>query len=293
MQRDGGTKVRFADEVIKINRKYVAQPRVLFLTDKHVYNMKPGGFGERRRIEIKSITGVSLSDKADNFFVLHVEREYDYIYLSQRKTEFVTAISEEYEKLTSSKLPLSFGAVINYKLKNGQKRTITFVDDKKIPDFKHAPNPSNRNDYSVTVGNIEVVNEQYINALKTTKMSHKTAPPVSKWGSVSGGTSASTSTTSPTTSPSIRESKADTKDRKSSVVPKETKIESAPALPKKKKKEVIYVAIDDYTGGGEGELTFKHGDRIKILEQDPSGWWTGLLGNKVGYVPNTYLELVP
>jgi len=224
------------------------------------------------------------------FFVLHVEKEYDYVYLSQRKTEFVTAISEEYEKLTSGKLQLNFGSVINYKLKNGQKRTITFVEDKKITEFTHAPNPSNRADYTVTVGNIEVVNEQYINNLKIQKMSNKSAPPVSKWGSVGG---------SPSTSPTreTRESKAEVKERKTVTSPhRETKTESPqpkPAVPKKKKKEVIYVAIDDYTGGGEGELTFKHGERIKIIEQDPSGWWTGVLGNKIGYVPNTYLELAP
>jgi len=53
------------------------------------------------------------------------------------------------------------------------------------------------------------------------------------------------------------------------------------------------VAIDDYTGGGEGELSFQHGARILILEQDPSGWWTGELRGEVGYIPNTYLEMEP
>jgi len=127
------------------------------------------------------------------------------------------------------------------------------------------------------------------------KMSNKSAPPVSKWGSTS-----SSPVASPSSSPT-RESKADVKQERKTIVNvssphRDTKVESPqkPAIPtKKKKKEVIYVAIDDYTGGGEGELTFKHGDRIKILEQDPSGWWTGVLGNKIGYVPNTYLELAP
>jgi len=42
----------------------------------------------------------------------------------------------------------------------------------------------------------------------------------------------------------------------------------------------------------ERELGFSKGDYIKILEQEPNGWWSGDLNGQLGYVPSTYLELV-
>ena len=64
----------------------------------------------------------------------------------------------------------------------------------------------------------------------------------------------------------------------------------APTRPKEEK-EVWARATDDYEAGDERELGFKAGEDIRILRQDPNGWWTGELRGKRGFVPSTYLEL--
>ena len=54
----------------------------------------------------------------------------------------------------------------------------------------------------------------------------------------------------------------------------------------------VVVADYDYEGEDESQLTFKEGDRIVVLEEDETGWWTGRLeknGNE-GYFPATYIK---
>merc|ERR1712087_993214 len=54
----------------------------------------------------------------------------------------------------------------------------------------------------------------------------------------------------------------------------------------------IVVADYDYNGEDESQLTFNEGDRIVVLEEDESGWWTGRLekNGKDGYFPATYIK---
>lgn len=49
-------------------------------------------------------------------------------------------------------------------------------------------------------------------------------------------------------------------------------------------------AIYDYETQEEGELSFKAGDTIKILERNDDGWWLGQIGNKQGMFPSNYIE---
>lgn len=39
----------------------------------------------------------------------------------------------------------------------------------------------------------------------------------------------------------------------------------------------LVVAEYDYNGEDTTQLTFKEGDRIVVIEEDDSGWWTGRL----------------
>lgn len=40
--------------------------------------------------------------------------------------------------------------------------------------------------------------------------------------------------------------------------------------------------------GAAGELSFKEGDVIEVLKEDPSGWWEGRLNGNVGRFPSNY-----
>lgn len=51
------------------------------------------------------------------------------------------------------------------------------------------------------------------------------------------------------------------------------------------------VADFDYDAEEDGELSFKEGDIIFVLKEDPSGWWFGRLANgKEGLFPECYCK---
>jgi len=50
----------------------------------------------------------------------------------------------------------------------------------------------------------------------------------------------------------------------------------------------------DFTGKEElKQLSFRKGDLVVISQQYDNGWWAGELNGKIGYVPATYIEIVP
>ncbi|KAK9458380.1 BAR domain-containing protein [Dipodascopsis uninucleata] len=53
------------------------------------------------------------------------------------------------------------------------------------------------------------------------------------------------------------------------------------------------IAQFDYAAQAQGDLTFRAGDRIEIVQRtaDPNGWWTGKLNNAVGVFPGNYVQL--
>jgi len=50
-------------------------------------------------------------------------------------------------------------------------------------------------------------------------------------------------------------------------------------------------ALYDYDAENEGDLSFKEGDMINILDKsDPSGWWQGEVNGNVGFFPSNFVE---
>jgi len=53
------------------------------------------------------------------------------------------------------------------------------------------------------------------------------------------------------------------------------------------------VALYDYVSQAPGDLTLKQGDEVVILEHAESeGWWTGMIGERTGLFPSTYIEVI-
>ena len=54
----------------------------------------------------------------------------------------------------------------------------------------------------------------------------------------------------------------------------------------------LYIARHDFHTVKQGELPFRRGDVIKVIDQtfDRHRWWTGTLGSRTGLVPKTYLQ---
>lgn len=55
----------------------------------------------------------------------------------------------------------------------------------------------------------------------------------------------------------------------------------------------VCTAIYDYTAQARGDLTFKAGDKITIIQRtaDQNGWWTGSINGATGVFPGNYVQL--
>lgn len=51
-------------------------------------------------------------------------------------------------------------------------------------------------------------------------------------------------------------------------------------------------ALYDYEAQDASALSFRTGDIIEVLTQQPSGWWDGLLGEERGWFPSNYVTII-
>ncbi len=161
LAKNNESKVLFVDSVDKINRKYQTQKRVMLLSEGSVYNLNPGKLSLNRRIEIKNIGGLSMSTKPDNYFVVHVPSEYDYIFVCETKTEFVTALSDAYQTIHKRPLSLTFKDSFEYKIKKSEIYSISFQDDLKLQNqCKHEVDSKDKKRLIVSVGSIPYVSTE-------------------------------------------------------------------------------------------------------------------------------------
>jgi len=309
LAKNGDRNVLFLDEVDKVNKNYKVQRRAIMLSSKGVYNLNMGKYSMNRRIPINLITGISVSRKPDNLFVLHIPTEYDYVFISERKTEFLTALCDEYKIETGKTLPLTFDNTLTYQLKGKKKGTIVFEDGK---DDKHyvVQSKTAKDTMVVTVPKADVVLDvsKYTPA-KMTKGAEKPKPgrphirgisAVPANIEVAEEPDNKVIKKSPKAGASLRvpESKgatpgAGTKpgmsgpQKTAGGVPVNNKALPAKPAPAK---EMWYKGIEDFAPGDDRELGFKKGDAIRILSKDANGWWSGELNGKMGFVPETYLE---
>ncbi|TPX34504.1 hypothetical protein SmJEL517_g02861 [Synchytrium microbalum] len=138
-------KVGFGQEVTKYDRKFKPSKLELLITETAVYligldKAKDGpNKGKlvkaiKRKIPLSGVGGISVSTKADDFFVLHVPSEYDNVLQNMYKTELITVLSEKYEAATGRKLQINFEDKIKYSLKKtsfqgGGAQELTFITD--------------------------------------------------------------------------------------------------------------------------------------------------------------------
>eukprot|EP01133_Synstelium_polycarpum_P004385 gene4385-5131_t len=129
LRREEGpaASVELSVSVSKVNRHHKLQRRALIVSATHIYAItnlaKPKKDGSwfvlKRKIAFASIERVSLSKLSDNFFILHVPTEHDYICETSRKTVFITLLSKLYEKSCSKPLQVDFNDTIQYRSQKG------------------------------------------------------------------------------------------------------------------------------------------------------------------------------
>ena len=84
--------IQFSDKIYKINKFGFKQERSIIITDKGIYNLKKTNL--KRRIDLKSIKGITLSKTSDEFVIHCTDEEYDYHYISSKKVEM-----DDFEKI--------------------------------------------------------------------------------------------------------------------------------------------------------------------------------------------------
>ena len=97
-------EIQFSDKIMKINKYGMKQERVALITDNAFYNLKK--LELKRRIDFKTIIGITLSKVSDEFVIHCNDIDYDYHYISPRKKTIVEIIAKNYETINEEELKL-------------------------------------------------------------------------------------------------------------------------------------------------------------------------------------------
>ncbi|NXV72249.1 MYO1F protein, partial [Atlantisia rogersi] len=135
-------RIDFADSITKYDRRFKPIKRDFILTPKYFYVIgrekvkkgpEKGQIKEvlKKKVELQAVSGVSLSTRQDDFFILH-ENDADNFFESIFKTELLSLLCKRYEELTHTKLSLSFKDTLQFRVKKegwggGGTRNVTFV----------------------------------------------------------------------------------------------------------------------------------------------------------------------
>ena len=86
--------VLFSEEVLKINRRGEAVPRVMLVASNAVYLLDADTHRVRRKLPLRSLSALRMSELSDNFLAIINPAEYDCLVVCARKTEAVVTICE-------------------------------------------------------------------------------------------------------------------------------------------------------------------------------------------------------
>ena len=96
--------VLYSNKIKKL-RKNVQEDRVIVLTDRFIYNLKNKKL--RNKADIRNITGITISNKNDQFVVHTYEIEDDFHYSSEHRTFILELLARIFYCQTRKKIELS------------------------------------------------------------------------------------------------------------------------------------------------------------------------------------------
>ena len=100
-------RVVLSVKLVKINKRGKEQNRILLLTDKALYNLKPKEIRKcQRRIDLEKIVSITLSLTSQEF-AIHIPEEYDYRYKSSYKLRIAAVLQELYKKKEGKNLSIN------------------------------------------------------------------------------------------------------------------------------------------------------------------------------------------
>eukprot|EP00475_Leptophrys_vorax_P022894 TRINITY_DN3113_c0_g1_i1.p1 TRINITY_DN3113_c0_g1~~TRINITY_DN3113_c0_g1_i1.p1 ORF type:complete len:1018 (-),score=280.14 TRINITY_DN3113_c0_g1_i1:379-3432(-) len=260
MSKNGDKAIRFFDIVDKYNNRWVCQPRHVVVTDKNIYltkeGMISGKYVFRHRFGLNTAISATVSPYPDNFVVLKVPNDFDYVLRLERKTELLQVIKSQMEEHKQN-LVLNFSASIECNLTSKYKMTINFNHDTSRPAGTTVT-VIDKKTLQVDVGNYVLANDRSIAKAREGNENMKQK---------------------------LQEKHINYhKSGKAKPPP--------PAVSAKSGKgEKFYTGIAPYAPTDSEELGFQQGEVLKILETSADGWWVAQnRSGKKGFVPYTYLE---
>lgn len=138
----GESEVIFADRCFKFGAKCVPRRRYIVLTNKSFYDFefiptkKKKTLRLHYRLMLVVLKSVTLSSYADNFLILHFPTQFDVVYSVERKTEFLTALSNVWQEVNKKALEIEFSNDVCYIAKWHKPMQIIFHDpDEPISDI--------------------------------------------------------------------------------------------------------------------------------------------------------------
>jgi hypothetical protein len=128
--------VLFSEEVLKINRRGEAVPRIMLVAANAVYLLDAETKRARRRMATRALSCVRMSEFADNFLALVCPAEYDVLLVCSRKIEAVMAMRDAKraasgasagDKGAAFDLPVEIGESFVYAAGADATKRVTFV----------------------------------------------------------------------------------------------------------------------------------------------------------------------
>jgi myosin-1 len=246
-----------------------------------------------RNIPLISITGVSLSNLRDDWVVLHINNPTkelgDPVFSCFFKTEFLVHLLQR----TGSRVQVKIASQIEYCKKLNKTATMKFVKDESIK----------KNDVYKS-HTISVSSGEPADSLSDPPCPKKEPPPrpiTSGKLLKAGGPTKSKATSKPIKkSPPITTSDTTTtaNTRRTSTggkvppppPPPPPPAQQKPPSPPPPPANPTFRADYDFITEDAGELPFKTGDTLEILQKDDNGWWLAKKDGQQGWVPSNYLK---
>ncbi|KAF0984113.1 hypothetical protein FDP41_008028 [Naegleria fowleri] len=127
--RNGDKELLFSGQVLKYNKHFKKQYRLLVVTDMNVYNIDEQEFKIKRKIGLDEITGVSVSPFDDNVFVLHCPTSGDYLLEDEKKTEIIAALQNAKARHHKQQLKINVDDQFNFAPNLSTTMPVTFISD--------------------------------------------------------------------------------------------------------------------------------------------------------------------
>ena len=96
--------ILYSNKIQRI-KKNVAEERIIVLTDRYLYNLRNKKY--RNKVDIRNITGITISKTSDEFVIHTCEIDDDFHYTSNKRSFIVELLARIFYCQTRKKIDLS------------------------------------------------------------------------------------------------------------------------------------------------------------------------------------------